>query len=251
MRKKIIAANWKMNTTLEEAKNLLESLKNVVVPEGAEVILNVPFIHLYPLKSMVDSMSGFSLGAQHCSEYESGAYTGEISVNMLKEYVKYVIVGHSERRDLFDEDNEEVKAKVDVILKAGLTPIFCCGESRMLRETEEHLGFIQHQLAESLFHLTSDDIQKVIIAYEPIWAIGTGLTATKDEAQEMHAFIRTEIEHHYTLEIANSISILYGGSCNGSNSVELFAQADIDGGLVGGASLKGAEFGRMVMGVES
>jgi triosephosphate isomerase len=183
------------------------------------------------------------LGAQNCHPKDSGAYTGEVSVPMLKEAgVGYVILGHSERREYFGESNALIKEKVDQVLAKGLTPLFCCGETLEQRNQNIHIGFIQAQISESLFHLDAETIKKVVIAYEPIWAIGTGVTASTEQAQEMHATIRLHLASKYGDAVAAEISILYGGSCKPDNARELFACADVDGGLIGGASLKARDF---------
>ena len=186
---------------------------------------------------------GFFLGAQNCHQEAKGAYTGEISISMLQSVgVHYVILGHSERREYFGESDALLAAKVDTVLNAGLKPIFCCGEALPVREAEPHLGFVCAQVEAALFHLTAEQVSQVVIAYEPIWAIGTGRTASPEQAQEMHAAIRTLLAGKYGQVVADGISILYGGSVNAANAATLFSQPDVDGGLVGGASLKAAEF---------
>lgn len=246
MRKKIAAGNWKMNKTLEEGKVLASEVIEMVnseLMEDVQVVLIPPFTHLTTVKGLIGSSSKISLGAQNCSNQDSGAYTGEVSVDMLKSVgVDYVVIGHSERREYFNESNELLTEKVDKIIAAGLTPIFCCGESLETREAGSHEKFVQHQVEESLFHLSAEDIQKVVIAYEPIWAIGTGVTASSDQAQEMHRSIRLMLIDQYGNEVAEEISILYGGSVKPNNAAEIFAQTDVDGGLVGGASLDSRGF---------
>jgi triosephosphate isomerase len=183
------------------------------------------------------------LGAQNCYSKASGAYTGEISADMLKSAgVEYVILGHSERREYFNETNQLLKEKTDMVLSRGMTPLFCCGETLAQREAGIHIGFVSDQLTESLFHLDAETIKKVVIAYEPIWAIGTGVTASTEQAQEMHAMIRKHLASKYGEEVASKISILYGGSAKPSNAKELFACPDVDGGLIGGASLVARDF---------
>lgn len=244
MRKKIVAGNWKMNKTLDEGLKLASEIVNMVKDEvisDVQVVICPPFISLSPIGKLLDSK--IALGAQNCYSKESGAYTGEISVSMLQSVgAKYVIIGHSERREYFNETNEQLAEKVNLILKAGLTPIFCCGETLKQREQGIHIDFVNSQLTESLFHLSAEDFSKVVIAYEPIWAIGTGVTATTEQAQEMHAKIRAHIAGKYGEKVAESISILYGGSCKPDNARELFACKDVDGGLIGGASLKSRDF---------
>ncbi len=245
MRQKIVAGNWKMNKTLEEGLTLTSELTNMAgdeVRSGVQVVLCTPFIHLAAVGKLIKSYSHFALGAQNCHQQVSGAYTGEISAPMLQSIgVNYVILGHSERRQYFNEGNDLLRQKVDQVLAHGMRPIFCCGETLEQREQGIHLDFVTNQLSESLFHLDNEAIGRVVIAYEPIWAIGTGKTASTAQAQEMHALLRKHLAGKYG-QVANSISILYGGSVNAGNAKELFACPDVDGGLVGGASLKSREF---------
>src|SRR6185437_2394803 len=245
MRKKIVAGNWKMNKTLEEGLKLATEVVNMVKDEvrnDAKAVLCPPFISLASIHKLV-SGSAVALGAQNCSDKASGAYTGETSVEMLKSVgVSYVILGHSERREYFAETNAQLAEKVNITLKNGLTPIFCCGETLAQREKGIHIDFVNQQLTESLFHLSKEDFLKVVIAYEPIWAIGTGVTATSAQAQEMHASIRKHIVSKYGNDVAEATSILYGGSCKPDNAKELLACKDVDGGLIGGASLKARDF---------
>lgn len=249
MRKKIVAGNWKMNKTLEEAKILTTELMGMVADEvksNTEVIICTPFPYLISLKNQLGN-SNIKVGAQNCSEHDSGAYTGEVSAVMIKSIdVPYVIVGHSERRQYFGETNKMLALKVDKALANSLTPIFCCGEPLEIREKGEHETLVKQQVEESLFHLSTDVLQKVVIAYEPVWAIGTGKTATSQQAQDMHLVIRKHLASKYGQSVADSISILYGGSVKADNAKELFACADVDGGLVGGASLKSREFVEIV-----
>jgi len=252
MRQKIVAGNWKMNKTLEEANILASEIMGMVndeVRNNARVIFCVPFPYLLPVKNMLGQHSRIQVGAQNCSEHESGAYTGEVSAPMLKSLnVPYVILGHSERRQYFKEDGKLLAKKVDVALKHGLTPIFWCGEPLEVREANQHATLVTKQVEESLFHLDADALQKIVIAYEPVWAIGTGKTATAQQAQDMHKVIRDHIAKKYSDTVANQISILYGGSVNAANAKELFACPDVDGGLVGGASLKSREFTEVIKG---
>jgi len=252
MRQKIVAGNWKMNKTLEEANILASELKGMVADEvkgDAKIIFCVPFPYLLPIKNLLGSGARISLGAQNCSEHESGAYTGEVSASMLKSIgIPYVILGHSERRQYFGEDGKLLAKKIDISLKHGLTPIFCCGEPLDVRESNGHEALVKKQVEESLFHLDQTAIQKIVIAYEPVWAIGTGKTATSQQAQDMHEVIRKHLAGKYGQSVANEISILYGGSVNAANAKELFACPDVDGGLVGGASLKSREFTEVIKG---
>ncbi len=250
MRQKIVAGNWKMNKTLEEANILATEVLGMVTDEvksNVHVILCTPFPYLLPIKNLLGSNSRISVSAQNCSEHESGAYTGEVSASMLKSLgVPYVILGHSERRQYFGEDGKLLAKKIDVAHKHGLIPIFCCGEPLDVREANGHEALVKKQVEESLFHLDADRLQKVVIAYEPVWAIGTGKTATSQQAQDMHAVIRKHLASKYGQSIADSITILYGGSVNAANAKELFSCSDVDGGLVGGASLKSREFTEIV-----
>jgi len=246
MRQKMAAGNWKMNTSLEEGMNLASEIINMTkdeVSNNAIVVLATPFTHLYAVGKLITSHKNISLAAQNCSSKLSGAYTGEISVGMLKSIgVKYVIIGHSERRQYFNESNELLKEKVNIVIETGLIPIFCCGESLEQRENTDYIAFVCSQLTESLFHLSPELFKNIVIAYEPIWAIGTGKTASSHQAQDMHLALRNHIANKYGNDIANEISILYGGSVGAGNAAELFAQPDVDGGLVGGASLKSRDF---------
>jgi triosephosphate isomerase (TIM) len=246
MRKKIVAGNWKMNKTFGEAQQLASEVVNMVKDEvnsDVQVVLCPPFVSLYAVDKLIESYPNIALGAQNCYHKASGAFTGEVSVDMLKSVgVQYVIIGHSERRMYFNETNAQLAEKVNLLLAAQLQPIFCCGESLDQREQGIHLDFVRQQLTESLFHLDTSQIQKIVIAYEPIWAIGTGKTATSAQAQEMHAILRQHLASKYGQAIADSITILYGGSANPGNARELFACPDVDGGLIGGASLKSRDF---------
>lgn len=246
MRKNIVAGNWKMNKTLEEGTSLASEIVNIVADEVKDeviVVLNPPYIHLNSVQHIVKDSEKVFLGAQNCSEHESGAYTGEISVGMLQSVgVQYVILGHSERREYFDESGDQLANKVNTALANGLTPIFCCGESLDIRENGTFVEYVSNQLTESLFHLSPEEFSKIVIAYEPIWAIGTGVTASSEQAQDMHAALRKHLAGKYGDAIANETSILYGGSCKPSNAVELFANPDVDGGLIGGAALNSRDF---------
>lgn len=235
-----------MNTTLQEAQTLTAELIGMVRDEvsgDTKIILCPPFPYLIPMKSQIGTISTISLGAQNCSEHRSGAYTGEVSALMLKSMeIPYVILGHSERRQFFEENGPLLAQKIDGALANGLKPIFCCGEPLEIREAGDHESLVSTQIGEGLFHLNAEAMKKIIIAYEPVWAIGTGKTASSAQAQEMHAVIRKHLTSKFGEETASNISILYGGSVKADNAKELFACADVDGGLVGGASLKSREF---------
>jgi triosephosphate isomerase len=244
MRKQIAAANWKMNSTLQQAEALLDKLAFTTNVSGnRHVVIATPFPYLLLAKQKLQHLNNVGVAAQNCYTKKSGAYTGETSVEMLKSInVDDVLIGHSERREYFNEDNAMLAQKIDIALEFGIEPIFCCGEQLNIREGGTQNEYVVKQLQESLFHLSNEQVVKVVIAYEPIWAIGTGKTASSEQAQEMHAFIRQSLATKYGEAIANSISILYGGSVKGSNAKELFSQPDVDGGLVGGASLNAEEF---------
>ncbi len=244
MRKNIVAGNWKMNTTLQEgvelAKEINEALKGVETK--CDVVLATPFIHLVSVVNSVDA-ARIGVGAENCADKAEGAYTGEVSAKMVASTgAKYVILGHSERRAYYHETSEILKEKVRLALDNNLTPIFCVGEVLEEREAEKHFEVVAAQVQEALFDLSAEDFAKLVIAYEPVWAIGTGKTATADQAQEIHAHIRSIIAQKYGQEIADNTSILYGGSCKPSNAAELFAKPDVDGGLIGGAALKADTF---------
>lgn len=253
MRQKIVAGNWKMNKTLEEANILSSEIAGMVADEvkgDVKVIFCVPFPYLLAIKSQLGNNKHIVVGAQNCSEHEAGAYTGEVSAPMLKSMgIPYVILGHSERRQYFGEDGNLLAKKVDIALKNNLTPIFCCGEPLEVRESNGHEALVKDQVAEALFHLDAEALKKIVIAYEPVWAIGTGKTASAQQAQDMHAVIRTHLASKYGPAVADSISILYGGSVNAANAKELFSCPDVDGGLVGGASLKSREFTEVIKGI--
>lgn len=244
MRKNIVAGNWKMNKTLQEGIALAKELNEVLANErpNCDVIICTPFIHLASVTPLVDSAK-IGVGAENCADKESGAYTGEVSAAMVASTgAKYVILGHSERRAYYHETPEILKEKVRLALANGLTPIFCVGEVLEEREAGKQNEVVYGQLAGSLFELSAEDFSRLIIAYEPVWAIGTGKTATAAQAQEIHAYIRSVIADKYGKDVADNTSILYGGSCKASNARELFANPDVDGGLIGGASLKAADF---------
>ena len=248
MRQKVIAGNWKMNLTLPEAVKLASDIKSGG-PYSHQVILCPAFPYLLALQSELHD-SSIKLGAQNCADRENGAFTGEVSAPMLASMsVPYVIIGHSERRLYYHESHEVLKEKMNIALQYNLLPIFCCGETKDIRIDEKQDAFVEKQLEESLFHLSEEDIQKVIIAYEPVWAIGTGLNASPQQAQDMHQFIREKVSARYGTATAHRIIILYGGSVKPDNATELFSQPDVDGGLVGGASLKADDFKKIIQAV--
>lgn len=243
MPRKIVAGNWKMNKNLQQGLELIDGIIESSASEKVLKIIACPFIHITSAVEKLKGKNDFAVAAQNCHHLQSGAYTGEVSAEMIfSTGAEYVIIGHSERRQYFNETNVVLTQKANIVLANNLIPIFCIGENKEDRNSNKHLEFVKHQLKESLFHLSGTDFAKVIIAYEPIWAIGTGLTATSHQAQGMHNFIRSEINKKYGKEISENTSILYGGSCNAENAKELFSCLDVDGGLVGGASLKAADF---------
>lgn len=245
MRKNIIAGNWKMNTCLKSGQELANAICSYVSTEEMEfpkIILGVPFTHLYKIVNTV-AFTKISVAAQNCSENESGAFTGEVSAEMIKSTgANMVIIGHSERRTIFNETDEIIAKKIKQCLKHLMCPIFCCGESKEEREQNQHYSVVESQIKKALFDLDEIDLGRVVIAYEPVWAIGTGLNATPGQAQEMHKFIRNIIAEKFTRTVAENISILYGGSVKPDNAKDLFKQPDIDGGLIGGASLVADDF---------
>lgn len=253
MRKQIAAANWKMNLTYQQAEQLLTDLLNTPheLKEHQLAVYGVPFPYLSMAVEKLKDQKRTAVAAQNCSTQKSGAYTGETSAEMIASIgVQYVIIGHSERREYFNESNQMLAEKVNIALSNGLTPIFCCGEALAIREAEMQNEYVELQLKEGLFHLSPIEIQKIVIAYEPIWAIGTGKTATAEQAQDMHAHLRSVLSIQYGKDIADGISILYGGSVKGNNAQEIFGKPDVDGGLVGGASLKADEFVQVIAGLK-
>ena len=245
MRRQIAAANWKMNLTYQQGAELLKTIitSGISPSENQQVLFAVPFPYLELTNDTAHLKENYFAAAQNCSDKKSGAYTGEVSAEMLKSIdVLFCLVGHSERREYFGETNEVLAAKVSICLTYNISPVFCCGEALGIREQNTQNAFVEQQLRESLFHLSAEQLLNVIIAYEPIWAIGTGKTATTAQAQEMHAHIRAILKKQYGHEISQKISILYGGSVKANNAKELFACEDVDGGLVGGASLIAADF---------
>ncbi len=243
MRKKIVAGNWKMNTTVPEGVALAKEINAALTgrPVNCGVVVCVPATHLCPVADVIDDKL-LGLGAENCSEHDKGAYTGEISAAMVSSTgAGYVIIGHSERRQYFGEDNAQLLSKVRQALANDLTPIFCVGEVLEQREDGSYNAVVRGQV-EALFSLPAEEFAKIIVAYEPVWAIGTGKTATADQAQDMHANIRAAIAAQYGKELADGTTILYGGSCKPANAPELFAKPDVDGGLIGGAALKADSF---------
>jgi triosephosphate isomerase len=252
MRQQIVAGNWKMNTLLPEGAALAEAIVGRLPGKPpCQVVLAVPFTHLRTVYDIVWENPNIGLGAQNCHQADKGAYTGEVSAAMLVSAgVEWVILGHSERRQFFGETDALLASKVDAALSTGLRPIFCCGEPLDIRESAGHEAYVAGQLERGLFHLDAAAIRQVVIAYEPIWAIGTGRTASAEQAQEMHASIRTLISRHYGDTIGQHIPLLYGGSCNPQNASTLFALPDVDGGLIGGASLKADDFLAIVAAIQ-
>lgn len=245
MRKQIAAANWKMNLTLHQAGSLIQELlkDREDIAEHQQVVFGVPFPYLQSVKEQINGIPNYYIAAQNCHFKKSGAYTGEVSAEMLASMnIDYVIIGHSERREYFNESNQVIAEKLDRCFENGLSPIFCCGEPLPVREAEGQNAWVEEQLKESLFHLSTDNLKNLVIAYEPIWAIGTGKTATSSQAQEMHLHIRNVLRNQFSEAIAGDISILYGGSVKAANAKEIFGEQDVDGGLVGGSSLVAKEF---------
>ncbi len=248
MRRNIVAGNWKMNKTLEEGLKLIEDINlNIkkIDAKNVQIIVATPFIHL--AKAVEKAVSPVRISAQNCASEEKGAYTGEVSAEMLRSTgVEFVILGHSERRAYYGETDEVLAKKVDLALAYKLQPIFCIGEVLEERKAKKHFEVVKKQIENGLFHLSEKDFSKIIIAYEPVWAIGTGETATPEQAQEIHHYIRKVVADKYNDEIADNLSILYGGSMKPSNAKELVAQPDVDGGLIGGASLDADDFCRII-----
>ncbi len=244
MRKQIAAANWKMNLTYQQGEELLDAIlkANIQLADHQRAVFAVPFPYLIMAQTKLSSKKNYAAAAQNCSDQPAGAYTGEVSAEMLHSInIQYCVLGHSERREYFTEHNRSLAVKTQLCLDQGITPIFCCGEPLSIREVEAQESFVEAQLKESLFHFSPEAISKLVIAYEPIWAIGTGKTASSQQAQEMHACIRNLLKGKYGQSVADSIPILYGGSVKAGNAKELFSNPDVDGGLVGGASLVAAD----------
>lgn len=245
MRKKVVAGNWKCNTTITEGVELAKSVNGLVLASGAKdvvVVLGVPFTHLASVVGAVDA-SRINVASQNCADEPKGAFTGEVSASMVKSTgATHVILGHSERREYYHETSATLNKKIALVLEQGLTPIYCCGEALDIREAGTQNEFVKQQLDETIFLLPVEKLLKLVIAYEPIWAIGTGKTASTQQAQDMLSYIRGLIAAKYGREVAEEVSILYGGSCGPANASDLFGQLDIDGGLIGGASLKSGDF---------
>jgi triosephosphate isomerase (TIM) len=245
MRKQIAAANWKMNLTSQQGEQLLNDIlsANIELASHQEAIFAVPFPYLVMATNILAGKNNYEVAAQNCNDKKSGAYTGEVSAEMLRSIgVKYCILGHSERREYYFETNKMLADKVNICLQNGIIPIFCCGEPLRIREENNQDHYVQQQLEESLFHLMEAQVKTIIIAYEPIWAIGTGKTATTAQAQEMHHHLRSVLATKFGQAIADEIPVLYGGSVKAGNAAEIFNAPDVDGGLVGGASLVANEF---------
>ncbi len=243
MRQKIVAGNWKMNKNLQEGLELAKEIDKLVsgLTNDVKVILAPPFTHITEVKKAVGSK--ISVSSQNCAAEVSGAYTGEVSASMIKSTgAEYAIIGHSERRQYYGETDAILLKKVKLALANGLKPIFCIGEVLEERESGKHFDVVKSQIVNGVFELTAEEFKNVVLAYEPVWAIGTGKTASSDQAQEMHKFIRETVAAKYGQAVADDTSILYGGSCKASNAKELFANPDVDGGLIGGAALVAAEF---------
>jgi triosephosphate isomerase len=244
MRKQIVAGNWKMNTNISEGMSLALNLRELSTnfDNNTEVVVIPPFTHIIEIKNIF-SDTNVKIGAQNCASEENGAFTGEVSAEMIKSMdAKYTIVGHSERRAYYHETNDLLNKKVKLCLKNSLTPIYCCGENLDERQSEKHFDIVKSQISEGLFTLSKEDFSKLVIAYEPVWAIGTGVTASPDQAQEIHKYIRSLITQKYGDEIAKNTSLLYGGSVKPNNANEIFGNPDVDGGLIGGAALKAEDF---------
>ena len=245
MRSRILAGNWKMNCDRDEAMSLATEIAGMVQDEymgESKIVLFPPFVHVHSVARLLEQ-SRISVGGQNCATADAGAFTGEVSARILASVgADYVIIGHSERRSYFNETSSDLTAKIMQAIKTGLQVVYCVGETLEQREQSEHFNLVASQLRECLFHLNKDQWRQIVVAYEPVWAIGTGLTASPAQAQEMHAFIRQTIADHMGHELASELSILYGGSCNENNAAELFALKDVDGGLIGGASLKSRSF---------
>lgn len=245
MRTKYVIGNWKMNLNFKEASLLVSELDKIQLTQDVKMVICPSFTYLHPLINQLNQ-SEIMVGAQNCAENEKGAFTGEVSSSMLQSIdVRFVIIGHSERRALFGDINEKIKNKIVQALNSQLRVIFCCGETLPERESGNYRDVIKHQLNSALQGINESQMKSIIIAYEPVWAIGTGKTASPEQAQEVHLFIRQELATLYGTDCAASTSILYGGSCNAENAKDLFQQPDIDGGLIGGASLKSHDFERI------
>ncbi|MCP9235059.1 triose-phosphate isomerase [Lewinella sp. JB7] len=247
MSRTMVAGNWKMNTTPTQGTALVREVMEKVGNPPTKVVFGVPAIQLLAVQKLVEGHPNYAVAAQNMHQEQSGAYTGEISAEMLVDAgIEYVILGHSERRDYFAEDDELINRKIIRALEAGLTPIYCCGEKLDIREANNHEVVVGKQVEEALSSLSPEQVAKIVIAYEPVWAIGTGVTASKEQAQAMHDHIRRMISNQFGSEVAANMTILYGGSVKPDNATELFAEPDVDGGLVGGASLKADDFAAII-----
>jgi len=254
MRTNVVAGNWKMNKTIEEGIQLVKEIQQLLKTypvtrsmESIKIILSPPFTLLKIISDLLKETPFINLAAQNCHSEEKGAFTGEISVGMIKSAgASYVIIGHSERRTYFNETDALLAKKIKVVLSNGLLPIYCCGEKLQERNAGVYFEVVKNQISEGLFHLPPGEFSKVVIAYEPVWAIGTGLNATPEQAEEMHMYIRSLIEEKYDIDVATDTSIIYGGSCNAKNARELFSNPDVDGGLIGGASLIAGDFVQII-----
>lgn len=251
MRKFIVAGNWKMNTTPKSGKQLVKNVLKLSNAGNVKVIFSPPYTHLVQTQKLIKGHKGFFTAAQNMHQADGGAFTGEISAEMIKEIgTKYVIIGHSERRQYFKETNATLLAKTKKALENGLKVIFCCGESLGIREKGTHFQYVLRQLSSTIFKLTPEEFKHIVIAYEPIWAIGTGRTASPEQAQDMHYAIRAAVKKKMGEKLANNTSILYGGSVKPANALEIFKQPDVDGGLVGGASLNAEDFAAIIAAAE-
>jgi len=246
MRKKIVAGNWKMNTVVKDGVSLAADIntksEKINLPDNVDVIIAPPFTHIFSVKQVTNNKK-ITVAGQNCATESKGAYTGEVSAEMLKSLgCSSVIIGHSERRAYYSETSEILTKKIGQVLSNDMFPIFCCGEKLKEREAGNHFNVVKNQISEALFHLSEKDFSKIVIAYEPVWAIGTGVTASKEQAQEIHAFIRKLISEKYGERAAENLTILYGGSVKPENAQEIFSMPDVDGGLIGGAALKTDSF---------
>lgn len=251
MRRKIVAGNWKMNLDLNSSAELVQSILGQITPAKCDVLFCPPYPFLYSVNELIKDRANVYLGGQNLSKHDKGAFTGEVSAGMLQSVgCQYVLIGHSECREHFHEIDESLVGKIHQAFKYNLTPIFCCGESLKDRELNAYADFVALQIREALFELSEDQLSRMIIAYEPIWAIGTGHTASPEQAQEMHSIIRGILKERFSESVVDNLPILYGGSVNAGNARELFSQLDVDGGLVGGASLKADEFVSIIRAME-
>jgi triosephosphate isomerase (TIM) len=254
MRKKIVAGNWKCNTTVQAGVELAKAVTASVTASGdpeVQVVVCPPFVHITKVVESVDNQQ-VKVGAQNCAAEAKGAFTGEVSAEMVKSTgAEYVIIGHSERREYYGDTSAVLNKKLALALANNLTPIYCCGEPLAIREAGTQNEYVKKQMEETIFQISEEDFRKLVIAYEPIWAIGTGKTASSAQAQEIHAFLRSAIAEKFGAEVANATSILYGGSCNAGNAKELFANPDVDGGLIGGAALDATSFLAIVNGFKA